>query len=48
MCTTFCEKFRSNAVDAAKIDVKDIGWYIPQYIPSMENQQLVMEQTLDK
>ena len=34
---------RANAVDAAKIDTKDIDWYIPHYIPSMENQHLVME-----
>ena len=34
-------------MDAAKINIKDI-WYIPHYIPSMENQQLVMDQILDK
>ena len=39
---------RDNGVDAAKIIIKDISWYIPHYIPSMENQQLVMDQILDK
>ena len=39
---------RANAVGAAKIDIKDIGWFIPHYIPNMENQQLVMEQIPDK
>ena len=38
---------RDNGVDAAKIVIKDI-WYIPHYTPSMENQQLVMDQILDK
>ena len=39
---------RSNAVDAAKVVVKDISWYIPHYVPSLENQQLVMDQILNK
>ena len=39
---------RDNGVDAAKIKIKDISWYIPHYTPSMENQQLVMDQILDK
>ena len=39
---------RDNGVDAAKIVIKDISWYIPHYTPSMENQQLVMDQILDK
>ena len=39
---------RDNVVDAAKINIKDISWYIPHYIPSMENQLLVMDQILDK
>ena len=39
---------RDNDVDAAKIKIKDIFWYIPHYTPSMENQQLVMDQILDK
>ena len=39
---------RDNVVDAAKINTNDISWYIPHYIPSMENQQLVMDQILDK
>ena len=38
---------RDNGVDAAKINIKDI-WYIPHYTPSMEKQQLVMDQILDK
>ena len=39
---------RDNGVDAAKINMKDNSWYIPHYTPSMENQQLVMDQILDK
>ena len=39
---------RGNGVDAAKIDIKDISWYIPHYVPSLENQQLVMDQLLNK
>ena len=39
---------RDNAIALAKIDLKDICWYIRQYIPSMENHHLVMEQILDK
>ena len=39
---------RSVGVDAAKVVIKDIGWYIPHYVPSIENQQLVMDQILNK
>ena len=39
---------RDNGVDAAKINIKDISWHIPHYTPSMEIQQLVMDQILDK
>ena len=39
--------FRDNGVDAAKINIKDISWYIPHYVRSLENQQLVMDQILD-
>ena len=39
---------RDNGVDAAKIVIQDISWYISHYTPSMENQQLVMDQILDK
>ena len=39
---------RGNAVDAAKVVVKDISWYIPHYVPSLENQQLVLNQILNK
>ena len=39
---------RGNGVDAAKLDIKDISWYIPHYVPSLENQQLVMDQLLNK
>ena len=35
-------------MDAAKIDIKDISWYIPHYVPSLQNQQLVMDQLLNK
>ena len=37
-----------NGVDAAKIDIKDIAWYIPHYVPSMDYQQLVLNQIIDK
>ena len=39
---------KDNGVDPAKINIKDISWYIPHYVPSLENQQLVMDQILDK
>ena len=39
---------RVAGTDAAKISVKDIGWYILHYTPSLENQQLVMDQLLNK
>ena len=39
---------RSVGVDAAKVVIKDIGWYIPHYVPSLENQQFVMDQILKK
>ena len=39
---------RGNAVDAAKVVVKDISWYIQHYVPNLENQQLVMNQILNK
>ena len=39
---------RDNVITAAKINIKDISWYIPHYVPSLENQQLVMDQILDK
>ena len=38
---------RDNGVDAAKIAIKDIGWYIPHYTPSLENQQTMMDQLLN-
>ena len=40
--------FRTNGVNAAKVVVKDTSWYIPHYVPSLENQQLVMYQILNK
>ena len=39
---------RDNATDAAKIVIKDIGWQIPHYTPSVENQQIMMDQFLNK
>ena len=39
---------RDNAVDAAKTGIKDVGWYFPHQDPGIENQQLLMKQTLDK
>ena len=35
-------------VDAAKVVVKDISWYIPHFVPSLENQQFVLSQYLNK
>ena len=40
--------FRTNGVNAAKVVVNDISWYIPHYVPSLENQQLVMDQIPNK
>ena len=37
---------RGAGVDAAKVVIKDIGWYIPHFTPSLENQQIVMDQLL--
>ena len=28
--------------------LKDIGWYIPHFTPSLENQQILMDQLLKK
>ena len=39
---------RGAGVDAAKVVVKDISWYTPHYVPNLENQQLVMDQILNK
>ena len=39
---------RRAGVDAAKVDVKDISWNIPHYVPSLENQQFVLNQLLNK
>ena len=39
---------RGAGVDAAKVVVKDISWYISHYVPNLENQQLVMDQILNK
>ena len=39
---------RGAGVDAAKVVVKDISWYIPYYVPNLENQQLVLNQILNK
>ena len=38
--------FRTAGVDAAKIVIKDIGWYIPLCTPILENQQGMMDQLL--
>ena len=40
--------FRTAGVDIAEVDVKDISWYIPHYVPNLENQQLVLNQILNK
>ena len=39
---------RSAATTIAKVVVQDISLYIPHYVPSLENQQLVLNQILDK
>ena len=39
---------RGAGVDAAKLVVKDIAWYIPHYVPRLENQQPVIDQILNK
>ena len=35
-------------MDAAKVVVKDKSWYIPHYVPSLENQKLVMDRILNE
>ena len=35
-------------MDAAKVVVKDISWYIPHYVTSLENQELVLNEVLNK
>ena len=39
---------RTAGVDAATIVMKDIGWHIPHFRPSRENQQIVMDLLLNK
>ena len=39
---------RTAAADAAKVVVKDISWYLPHYVPNLENQQLVLNQILNR
>ena len=39
---------RTADADAAKVVVKVISWYIPHYVPNIENQQLVLNQILQK
>ena len=39
---------RTAVVDAAKIDMKNIDWYIPHFTPSSENQQIIMDQLMNK
>ena len=39
---------RTAGVVAAKIVIKDIGWHIPHFTPSLENQQIVIDQFLNK
>ena len=35
-------------MDAAKLFVKDISWYVPHFVPNLESQQLVLNQVLNK
>ena len=39
---------RTAGVDAAKIVIKVIGWYIPHYTPRLKNQQIMVDQLLNK
>ena len=39
---------RNNGVDAAKIVRKDISRYITHFTPSLENQQVMIDQVLNK
>ena len=39
---------RTAGVDAAKVFIKGIGWYIPHFTPSLENLQIRMDQLLNK
>ena len=39
---------RDRGTDNAKINIKDITWFVPHYTPNIENQTLVMEQLLIK
>ena len=39
---------RTAGADVAKVVVKDISWYTPHYVPNLENQQLVLNQRLNK
>ena len=39
---------RDNGIDAANIVMKEIGWLIPPYSPRLENQQIKMDQVLNK
>ena len=56
MCYTLISKRNNNndpiirdiGVDAAKIVIKDIGWHYPHYTPSLENQQIMLDQLLNK
>ena len=40
--------FRTAGVYVANVDVKDISWYISHYVPNLENQQLVLNQIINK
>ena len=39
---------RGSGVDGAKIVIKGIGWHIPHYTPSLEIQQIMMDQLLNE
>ena len=39
---------RDNATDTPKRVIKDIGWYIPHFTPSLESQQIMMHRLLNK
>ena len=37
---------RGNTVANAKVIIKDISWYVEQFTPNLDNQQLIADQLL--
>ena len=38
---------KSNAINNAKIKINSIDWYVKNYRPSIEQQRILMKQTVD-